>query len=132
MYTCISHKKFIAFPTIIKVESEHFQSENVNITLNWTQANNEFYDIDVIPRAPTHYAESTTVELTLLYNVHYNINIVAFLCEFNRTNTIEFLYGTYISNNSYSWTTFIIRICMIITYTMSFSSMPCSTTASDQ
>ena len=83
----------IAFPTNVEIESEQFQSENAIITLTWAQGDNEFYNINVTPHAHGQYTESTTVELTLLYNVQYNVSIVAFLCEFNRTDTFEFCYG---------------------------------------
>lgn len=82
-----------AFPTNVEVESEQFQGENATVTLKWAQGDNEFYNVDVIPHAPRQYTENTTIELTLLYNIQYNVSIVAFLCEYNRTDTIEFLYG---------------------------------------
>ena len=82
-----------AFPTTIEVESEEFQSENVTITLKWAQGDNEFYNVAVVPHMPVQYTGSTTLELTLLYNIQYNMSIVAFLCEYNTTDIIELLYG---------------------------------------
>ena len=74
----------------------------------WAQGNNEFYNVDVIPPAPIlYYTEGTILELTLLYNVQYNVSIVAFLCEFNRTDTITFLYGKLWNQLWYYYPTYI-------------------------
>ena len=81
-----------------KVESEQFQSENVTIILNWAQGDNDLYNIRVNPYLPIHFIGSTTAELILLYNVQYNVSIIAFLCEYNTTDVIELLYGKSQSN----------------------------------
>ena len=78
---------------MVKVDSEKFKSENVTIILKWAQGDNEFHNVSVYPYVPIHYIGSTTIELTLLYNVQYNVSIVAYLCEYNTTDVIKLLYG---------------------------------------
>ena len=82
-----------ALQTEVEVLSERFQSENVTVTLKWVQGVNDFYNVQVVPPVYMYYNDSTTVELTLLYNILYSVTIIAYLCEYNTTDVTEFLYG---------------------------------------
>ena len=78
---------------MVQVESEEFHDENVTIVLNWAQGDNEFYNASIVPSVPMLHTGSTTVQLTLQYNTHYSVSIVAFLCEYNTTDVVDLHYG---------------------------------------
>ena len=79
---------------MIQVESEAFHDENITIVLNWAQGDNEFYNASIVPSVPMLLdTGSTTIQLTLQYNTHYSVSIVAFLCEYNTTDVVDLYYG---------------------------------------
>ena len=86
-----------AFQSVVQIQSEEFQDENVTIILNWAKGNNEFYNASIILNVPMHYKSgNTTVELTLQYNTPYSVSIMANLCDYNTTDVIDLHYGKYI------------------------------------
>ena len=80
---------------MIQVESEVFHDENITIVLNWAQRDNEFYSASIVPSVPMllDTSGSMTAQLTLQYNTHYSVSIVAFLCEYNTTDVVDLYYG---------------------------------------
>ena len=79
---------------MVQIESEVFHDENVTIVLNWAQGDNEFYNASIVPSAPMLLdTGSTIIQLTLQYNTHYSVSIVAFLCEYNTTDVVDLYYG---------------------------------------
>ena len=79
---------------MVQVESEAFHDENITIVLNWAQGNNELYTASIVPSVPMLLdTGSTTIQLTLQYNTHYSVSIVAFLCEYNTTDIVDLYYG---------------------------------------
>ena len=83
-----------AFQSVVQVEFEAFHDENITIVLNWAQGDNEFYSASIVPSVPMLLGTgSTTIQLTLQYNTHYRVSIVAFLCEYNTTDVVDLYYG---------------------------------------
>ena len=82
-----------AFQSVVRIESEQFQNDNVTIILNWAQGDNEFYNTSIIPCVSMFHIENTTIKLTLQYNTMYSVSIVAFLCEYNTTDVVELHYS---------------------------------------
>ena len=72
----------------IQEKSEQFLIDDVTLTVNWTQENGQYpfhYDINTLPHqgAIIRFIDDTSIELTVPYNVSFNISITTNLC--NRT-----------------------------------------------
>ena len=93
---CIRAYIVAAFQSVVRAESEQFQDENVTITLNWAQGDNEFYNASIIPHVPIFHIGNTAIQMMLQYNTQYSVSIIAFLCEYNTTNVVELHYGKWI------------------------------------
>ena len=69
--------------------SEFFDTNSVIATLEWTQQNDVTYNISIFPQisiANIEMSGSSSAQRTLLYNTHYNVNIVATRCETTTSN----------------------------------------------
>ena len=71
-----------------------FGRDNFTVTLEWPQCNHETYSIAVVPE-PLHATiiTNTSVQLTMLYNTQYNVNITATLCGSRNTTNITIYYS---------------------------------------
>ena len=85
----------IDFPNPPKVaERIHFESANFNITLEWSQYSNEIYSVTITPDAEhTSFTTNTSVQLVMLYNIQYNVNVTATLCGTDATNFTRIQYS---------------------------------------
>ena len=84
-----------AAPSNIVVNiSEFFGTNGVTATLEWTQENDVNYDVNIFPQVSStvKVLRSSSLQLTLLYNTHYNVSIVAIRCE-ETTTFIPIYYG---------------------------------------
>ena len=71
-------------------KSEQFGTDSFTLTVNWIQENGQYpfhYDINTLPHqgAIIRFVDNTSIELTVPYNVSFNISITTSLC--NRTLT---------------------------------------------
>ena len=59
--------------------SERFAAENVTVILKWIQENDIFYNVSIAPKNLTSLKRngSTNVELIILYNTLYNVDVTA-------------------------------------------------------
>ena len=76
--------------------SEFFGINSVTATMDWTQENNVTYNISIFPQISTavEWLGSSSVQLTLLYNTHYHVSVVATLTHCEKTTTfIPLHYG---------------------------------------
>ena len=69
-------------------KSEQFGTDSFTLTVNWTQENGQYplhYDINTLPYqgAIRRFIDDTSIELTVPYNISFNISITTSLC--NRT-----------------------------------------------
>ena len=71
----------------------HFGNNNFTVTLEWSQVSGETYTVATTPEAEhTRFTANTSVQLVMLYNMQYNVNITATLCGHrNATNfTVQY------------------------------------------
>ena len=71
----------------------HFGNYNFSITLEWPQFSGETYRVFTIPE-PEHTATitNTSVQLVMLYNTQYNVNVTATLCGHRNTTNFTMIY----------------------------------------
>ena len=83
----------------IPLVSEHFESNDVTISLDWKQNNLHYlYNISILPQpAIATSVENGSVNFTVCYNTQYNVSIyTAPPCgEYNLTKFVELFYGKY-------------------------------------
>ena len=72
--------------------SDFFGINSVTATLEWTQENDVTYNVSIFPLVTVETSEGSSVQLTLLYNIHYNVSIVATRCG-KSTTIITLHYG---------------------------------------
>ena len=73
--------------------SEYFQINFVTITLEWTAKSGISYVISVNPEIAINYAGKSSAQLVLLYNIKYNVSVLASLCGTNQPVHSVINYG---------------------------------------
>ena len=73
--------------------SEYFQINFVVITLEWTAENGVSYFVSVNPETAINYTGKSSTQLVLLYNIKYNVSVVASLCGTNQASHNAINYG---------------------------------------
>ena len=79
--------------------SEFFDTNSVIATLEWTQQNDVTYNVSIFPQisiASVEMLGGSSVQLTLLYNTHFNVSIIATRCE-TTTTVFQLHYGEILS-----------------------------------
>ena len=67
-------------------------NDSYTVTLEWPQFSGETYDVVTVPEAvQTRLTGNTSVQLMMLYDILYSVNVTAILCE-NRNTTNYTLY----------------------------------------
>ena len=77
--------------------TSNLSSDSVTVNLDWTEEDEVSYNVSVTP-APLMIRQvcSTCVELTVPYNIVYNVSVLSTLCGRNTTATVvELIYGMY-------------------------------------
>ena len=72
---------------------------HVTVTLQWPREAGAVYHIKSLPETPhTKHTNATTVmiNLTISYNIQYNVSIVLSLCVVTTTKVLRFNYGKYV------------------------------------
>ena len=77
----------------IQENSEQFRPVNVSLIVDWTQDNSHLpfhYDItSILPQETiARFIDDTSIELTMPYNISYNISVTTSLCDRTLTSTI--------------------------------------------
>lgn len=88
---------------MVRIGAELFRANNISVTFEWAELEEGFsYGVIVTPvavsvSAVAYSPESASVELTLLYNVQYDVNITASLCGRSNitTTTTKLTYGEF-------------------------------------
>ena len=77
----------------IQENSEQFRPDNVTLIVDWTQDNSHLpfhYDItSILPQGTiARFIDDTSIELTMPYNISFNISVTTSLCDRTLTSTI--------------------------------------------
>lgn len=87
---------------MVRIGAELFRANNISVTFEWAELEEGFsYGVIVTPvavsvSAVAYSPESASVELILLYNVQYDVNITASFCgRSNITTTTKLTYGEF-------------------------------------
>ena len=86
------------YPSTLQVIKEEFlKARNIFVVLEWNQENGVSYHVVTVPVEVTpKMVNIASVELTLHYNTHYNVGVIASLCgQNNVSNIMELHYGGY-------------------------------------
>ena len=57
--------------------------------LEWDQEDRVFYDVSVVPNVTVRLNQNTSIQLTVSYNIQYNVSVVATLCGQSTTHVTE-------------------------------------------
>ena len=77
-----------------------FGSDAVTLVLEWTQENSYSYNISAVPQVAMIYIGNTSIQLTVPYNMLFNVSITALLCGQNHvTTTVTLVYSKKSSDN---------------------------------
>ena len=65
----------------VRTDMIHFENDSFMVTLEWPQFSGETYSVVTIPEAMhTSFTANTSVQLVMLYNTQYEVNVTATLC----------------------------------------------------
>jgi hypothetical protein len=66
------------YSLILRIISKEYSADNVTVTVEWTQqALYASYDVTVVPMVPIVLTGSTSCQLTIPYNMEYNLIVEA-------------------------------------------------------
>ena len=82
-----------------------FRTDIIIVLFDWNQSqchrNDTMYRVDAIPQGLVHITltSSTSAQLQLSYNTHYNVSITATLCgQKNATTIVSLNFGEYFAS----------------------------------
>ena len=81
------------YAPILQVISEERLLDNVTVTVEWTQQIGALYNVRVMPLVPIVFIGNVSSQLTLSYNIEYNLSVVAVTPCGNATSFIRLNYG---------------------------------------
>ena len=85
----------------MNISEEHFEADNITITVEWAQQVGVVYATTVLPMVPLMFIGSTSLRLTIPYNTEYNFSVEAVgPCRSNTTAVIRLRYGIYDALNT--------------------------------
>ena len=74
--------------------SKQFGADNVTVTVEWAEQTHTTYSVRVMPVVPIIVTGSTNCQLTISYNIKYNLSVEAIApCGANATAFIRLHYG---------------------------------------
>ena len=78
----------------VSMVNELLRNNNVTVTLQWPQEAGAVYRLSVSPEIPhselTNAMSHSTTNITILYNIQYNISIVSSLCGVTTTKVLSY------------------------------------------
>ena len=84
-----------AFGPIAVITSEEFGSDNVTVTVEWTQEG-ATYQIIVVPQTPINFTGESSIQLILSYNINYNLSMESALpCQHQAQSHVLLFYGEF-------------------------------------
>ena len=60
--------------------SEQFRTMDISVTLEWTGTNGVSYSVRVDPEVVINYTGRNSAQITVSYDIKYNVSVVAALC----------------------------------------------------
>ena len=72
--------------------NEQLGTENITVILRWTEDRGALYESVILPRA-FKIISTTSIVLTLQYNVLYNVSVAVSLCGHISTDKLKLNYG---------------------------------------
>ena len=66
--------------------SEQFRAKDISVTLEWTGTNGVSYSVRVDPEVAVNYTGRNSAQITVLYDIKYNVSVIAALCGITTTN----------------------------------------------
>ena len=81
--------------TLVRVnKSQHFETTNITVSLEWTPADDVVYSVTVDPRPLDMMSITNTLwNLILFYDTSYTVKIIATYCGRNITTNLTLEYG---------------------------------------
>ena len=73
--------------------SERFETSSVTLYLEWSTKNGVSYTVDVYPTTFVNYTGKDSAQLTVSYNIIYNVSVATSLCGKNSTTFNVQKYG---------------------------------------
>ena len=77
----------------MSILEQHYEPDNVTVTVEWTQQMGAMYDVKISPLVPIIITGNTSRQLMVLYNTEYNLSVVAITHCGNATDLITLNYG---------------------------------------
>ena len=77
----------------MSILDQHYEPDNVTVTVEWTQQLGAMYNVKISPLAPVIINGSSSRQLIVLYNTEYNLSVVAITHCLNATDLITLHYG---------------------------------------
>ena len=71
----------------------HFGNDTFIVTLEWPQFSGETYTVATLPEAEhKSFITNALVQLVMLYNTQYNVNVTATLCGYRNATNFTMIY----------------------------------------
>ena len=85
------------YTPILRILDERYEADNVTVTVEWTEEEgvlNNITVVSIVPQVPIEFIGHTSVQLTLSYNIEYNISVKAALpCQNEVPSHVQLFYG---------------------------------------
>ena len=93
--------------------SVDYGTNNATVFLEWIPKSHTYYNVSAEPQLEVNVTSLlSNAQLTVQYNTHYNVSIMATLCgQYTSATTIEIHYG----ESSISFNDYLYNICLAIT-----------------
>ena len=90
----IMHIIDFQYTPTLRISAEHYETDTVTVTVEWTQYESVTYTVTISPLTSTIATGSTSRQVTILYNTEYNFSVEAApVCRPNPTAFILLHYG---------------------------------------
>lgn len=69
----------------MNISAQWFETNSIIVALDWAYKNGASYNVSVDPELAINYTGRSSAQLSLSYNIQYNVSITASLCGRNST-----------------------------------------------
>ena len=77
----------------VTMVNQLLRSDDVTVTLQWPREAGAVYHVNVLPQTPhikVTNVMTVTINLTIFYNIQYNVSIVSSLCGATTTKVLNY------------------------------------------
>ena len=78
---------------ILNISEQVFKQKNISVTLEWIPKNGASYSVMVDPELKMNHLGRSSAQFTLLYDIMYNVSVVASLCGRNSSAFVVVGHG---------------------------------------